>query len=345
MKLKVYTTRDWLLAGKVHTIMLYPFWGDIPLADQDPDKGRFDEWIKEGKNILQLCDTMQESDVFLLPYEFSFEKEYLDHTQALSRLAHDKGKKLLIFYNNDNADPIPVNNAIIFRTSLYASHKLPGVYAWPGWSVDFRKEYGQDRKLHEVQPVPDISYCGYVDYLKFSGYLKEAGWKKAWRGVFNTVTANEDGTRLRGKAVRALLKAKGVKTHFLIRNGFWAGGVSDKKEARRSYAENMFSATYVLVVRGAGNFSYRLYEALSCGCIPVIINTDCMLPFEEFIAWDKQCLRVDYKEVDRIEEYLTAFHTKLGKDGVLTLQEQSRKLYEEWISPSGFFSNIYRYIH
>lgn len=63
---------------------------------------------------------------------------------------------------------------------------------------------------------------------------------------------------------------------------------------------------YVLCARG-GDFSYRLYETLSYGRIPVFVDTDCVLPYDSEIKWKDYCVWVDEKEVNRIGERSRSF--------------------------------------
>jgi hypothetical protein len=345
MHLKVYTEKQWLGEDEKHTIMLYPYWGDAPVEDGDPDKGRFDDWIQKGPAVFSITPDKKEAHVFLLPYEFSFSPKSLERTLAISRDALAHGKKLLVFYNNDNDQVIPVSNTIVFRTSFYESNKGRDTHALPGWSVDFMSTYGKEFfPLREPDGDLRISYCGYVDYQKYSDLLRKKGMRFFFRTLFSGDSGFDRGTILRGKAVRLLLREKTIKTIFLIRSGFWASELKDKYQARKDYANNMLSAEYTLIIRGAGNFSYRLYEAMSCGRIPVFINTDCALPFSEFIDWKKHTVWIEESQIGSISGVLRQFHEGKTRQDILSMQKESRKIYEQWLSPSGFFGNIYRYI-
>jgi spore maturation protein CgeB len=188
------------------------------------------------------------------------------------------------------------------------------------------------------QTYPEVSYCGYIDSTEES----TLGIKARLRRLF--VKPEEDfyakGAAVRGKAVRRLQHDKNVKYNFIIRQGFWAEGMTDKKAARKQYAENMLQSPYALVARGAGNFSYRLYEVMSCGRIPLFINTDCVLPYENLIDWKKSCVWLEEKEVEQISSKLIRFHHSISEQEFEARQINNRKIYEEWISPVGFFRNL-----
>ena len=105
----------------------------------------------------------------------------------------------------------------------------------------------------------------------------------------------------------------------------------------------MFASDYVLCARGHGNYSIRFYETLSSGRIPVFINTDCVLPFEEWIDWKRYCVWVEEHEVARVAEKVAEFHDGLSDGEFRDRQRACRQLWSEWLSPLGFFTNFRRY--
>ena len=342
MPLKLYTAKSYLPENKTHTIMLYPFWGNPEDDITNPDYGRFDSYVQAGKNIFEIVAEPSEAAAFLLPFEFSFDTESLIQVKHLDNLAKQYNKKIITFYNSDFDKALPIANAIIFRTSFYKSKKKPNEYAIPGWSANFLTSETKNLLPALVKPKdPVISYCGYIDYITLK---QRFHWWRIYKKVMRkTEKMQEIGPILRGKAIRTLLKDKRIKTNFIIRNGFWAAGM-DKKTARNEYIKNMMNADYALVVRGAGNFSYRLYEALSLGKIPVFIDTDCVLPFDNFIDWKKYVVWINENEISNISQKLIEFHNRLSTKEYNELKLNCRKLYEEWICPLAFFSNIHKYI-
>ena len=71
---------------------------------------------------------------------------------------------------------------------------------------------------------------------------------------------------------------------------------------RQEYLHNMIDSDYMLVIRGAGNASFRLFETLCSGRIPVLVDTDCVLPYEEQVDWKQYCVWVDQTELPYIAE-------------------------------------------
>ncbi|TXB65416.1 exostosin family protein [Vicingus serpentipes] len=335
--LNLYTDLNYLPSGKNVTIMLYPFF-DSPKEDiNDPDYGRFENYINNSSKIFKLVNNENDADIVVLPFEFSFEESDIKIAQKFVNNYKKSNKPILVFYNSDYDYNIPLDNVIILRTSFYKSTKSKNEFALPGWSKDF---YNSRFNETTKKPVnPSISYCGYIDYLRPS--LKDILNNYKDKLTSKTYNIYEIGPKLRGKAIRNLIKSKGVKTNFIFRNGFWAAGL-DKKMAREEYIQNMYSSDYALVVRGAGNFSYRLYEVLSCGKIPVFIDTDCVLPYDHIIDWKKYVVWINQK--DNISQRLIEFHNDISDKDFYQLKQNCRKLYEEWISPFGFFSKLNNYL-
>jgi len=107
--------------------------------------------------------------------------------------------------------------------------------------------------------------------------------------------------------------------------------------------QNIVASDYVLCVRGSGNFSYRLYETLSCGRIPVFVDTDCVLPLEDEIDWRALCVWVDAGRVDTIADSVRSFHERLSPEAFVELQRRARATWQELLSPLGFVRALDRH--
>ena len=60
---------------------------------------------------------------------------------------------------------------------------------------------------------------------------------------------------------------------------------------------------FTFCYRGAGNFSYRFYETLMMGRIPILVNTDCVFPFEDKVDINSLGLVLNEKTL-KIEEFI-----------------------------------------
>jgi len=337
-KLKLFTDREYLPKGQRYIPLLYPFWGFLSEPPESLDYDRFNEYAAVGGSLFELVP-LPEADALLFPSEW---RAGCPEVKAMAQLAKEYGKVLIIFYNNDSYEEIPLENAIIFRTSFYASRRKPNEFAMPGWSRDFLKSYLQGQiRLRDKQALPVIGYTGYVDYYNPLSYIINLG-----RRIKNGGRAHL-GAHLRGKAVRLLSESQMVRGNFLIRDRSGSAmarcfSLRKNEVLREEYVRNIVESDYTLVVRGGGNFSYRLYEVLSCCRIPLFVNTDCVLPFDHIIDWKRHILWLEAKDIGAIASKVAEFHAKLSNKEFHNLQLNARRLYEGWISPTGFYSNIHR---
>ena len=96
-------------------------------------------------------------------------------------------------------------------------------------------------------------------------------------------------------------------------------------------------------MRGAGNFSYRFYETLMMGRIPIFIDTDCVLPFEELINFSDVGLFLKDEDIKtgkvNLEQEILKF-TQNNKNRLTEIQKQNRVLWEKFYSPVGFLKTL-----
>lgn len=80
-------------------------------------------------------------------------------------------------------------------------------------------------------------------------------------------------------------------------------GFTGSREQIDQYARHLSETTYVLCPRGVENYSYRLYEALRFGRVPILIDTDMVLP--QGVPWDDLVVRVPYSRLSQIGEIVS----------------------------------------
>lgn len=78
------------------------------------------------------------------------------------------------------------------------------------------------------------------------------------------------------------------------------------------------------------------------GRIPVFVNTDCLLPFEDKIDWKQHVVWVEWKERKHIAAKVAQFHSNLKAQEFEQLQQDNRRLWKETLSVNamlGFIKN------
>jgi len=107
----------------------------------------------------------------------------------------------------------------------------------------------------------------------------------------------------------------------------------------------MLLSPYILCVRGAGNFSVRFYESLAMGRIPIFINTDSVLPFDNLINWEKHCVIIQEAEIENLDKIVLEFHNNLTHEKFYNTQYANRLLWKEMLTFDGFLRTFLKEIH
>ena len=147
---------------------------------------------------------------------------------------------------------------------------------------------------------------------------------------------------LRQRVLELLRQSPHMETDFIPRTQYKAGAQTPEQEAqsRREFFENIRDTDYTVCVRGGGNFSVRLYETLAMGRIPILVDTDSLLPYADDRRWRECCVYVRQDELPHIAEKVLAFHAALSEEAFLETQRQARRFWEERLSFNGFFTHF-----
>ena len=210
------------------------------------------------------------------------------------------GKKVLIFIMlDDESDYGHFDNLILLRVSARASklrhNEIILPYLWEGREVPY--------PLSPKSELPVVGFCGLL-------------------------------SKHRKKLVNAFLKSKQVASDFLVREKFWGGKPHDQSLINEFF-DNIENTQFTLSNRGAGNFSMRFYQVLSCGRIPILVNTNILLPFSDKIAWKEILVFEDDAEMC-LQRTLQVHEQGLTQE----LQLKCRKVYDDFLSPTVYFSQL-----
>ena len=119
---------------------------------------------------------------------------------------------------------------------------------------------------------------------------------------------HNDGIYLRKLAMSHLNASRRVETSFIVRDAYFGGNLDLKGRVRTEYIRNILDSDYVLCVRGNGNFSFRFFETMSLGRTPVLIDTDCVLPFDFVHDYKSLCVIVPEDKVHQVAQRVAEFH-------------------------------------
>lgn len=163
-------------------------------------------------------------------------------------------KPILFFWLTDHDPSEPISlppNVYLYRTSnrrsIASDQDRVMPYIWESVRLPFYVLPRGER--------PRVGFCG-----------------AAWPG-------------LRSELLQAFRDHPEIETDAIERQGFWGGAPNDD-QLRLEFEQNIQANHFTLACRGKGNFSMRFYQVLSAGRIPILIDTDTILPFEEEIEWE-----------------------------------------------------------
>jgi hypothetical protein len=151
---------------------------------------------------------------------------------------------------------------------------------------------------------------------------------------------HNDGIYLRRLAMSRLSASQRVETSFIVRDAYFGGNVDLKGRVRTEYIQNILDSDYVLCVRGNGNFSFRFFETMSLGRTPVLIDTDCVLPFDFVHDYKSFCVIIPEDKVHQVAKRVAEFHACFDKRTYREHQERVRSFWVGWLSAEGFFRHL-----
>ena len=77
----------------------------------------------------------------------------------------------------------------------------------------------------------------------------------------------------------------------------WSWSTNQKQNAVKNYLHRISNSKFVFCPRGIGSSSFRLFEAMAVGSVPIAIGM-VAYPFETQFNWDEMCFRGDWDDLD-----------------------------------------------
>lgn len=255
-------------------------------------------------------ETESECDFVLLPPCSSYGgfEEYMNqHQEYLSKAK----KPVAIFYSSSDDRVFNVGTSIqLFRGGSYRSRNRDNIHG----AVNVVADHYAGKLLGKELSV---SFCGLpsnndlrsfvIDKFNTYDYFDFIGRTK-WGGDTENDTADRDSY-----------------------------GIGPSEKTKNEFIANMQSNLYSLVVRGTANVSYRLFESLMMGRIPVIVDTDMLLPFADNIPYSTNMVWVGVD--DDYDSVLREFHDSHSEDELVRIQLENRSIWEKYFrADSAFYS-------
>ncbi|TGD57166.1 exostosin domain-containing protein [Flavobacterium humi] len=315
-------------------------------ADNAWGEGTFGPEIKR-------VEVMADADFVLLPFSVNYyaKEGKIKELEALNNDCVQWQKKAYAYIGGDFGMAFPEFPQITYLRMSGFKSQLSGLNK--GFPVGLSDHFQRIFQQESITPVgkkqlPAIGFCGHATFStvkrlkEIAKCLKENGrrffqdpFRRDWEPLF--ASAYE-----RAKLLSFCEDPLHIKTNFIYRDNYRAGAQTeaDRDRTTLEYYSNIAQSDYVLCVRGAGNFSVRFYETLMMGKIPIFVNTDCLLPFEETIDWKKHVVWIEWKDREKIAQIVSDFHTRISDEAFVELQLENRKLWKETLSAKGMLGMI-----
>lgn len=301
---------------------------------------------------LTLVDQIEQADLCLLPMSLNYYRNTgkMEIYRQFTVLARNSKCPCAVFNNGDYGVRCGDRDLIVFRQSGYHSLRFEHQINLPVFIRDPLPVLDlAEIQLREYKQVPTIGFCGQAEDSMLKKVLKPLRLLIHNTKYYTHLSHKEPQslippTWIRRRALAMCSGSDQLTTHFILRCQYQGGATTQKakNQLKLDFLHNMRNSDYALCVRGTGNFSARFYEAMAMGRIPVFINTDCNLPWQEELPWRELCVWVEYDELERLPEKIIAFHRRLGAEGFRALQKKVRKTWENELTFGGFWK---RFLH
>jgi len=162
---------------------------------------------------------------------------------------------------------------------------------------------------------PSNNYDTLDFHTVFSGFLG------SWRG--------------RAELVAALSQARGINCCVKGADQYHDHlPPAQREENRKVYLDSVRRAVTVCCPRGAGLNSFRFFETLAAGRIPILISDDCVLPMEDRIDYKKLILWLPEARIGEIGPFILDFFATTKPDEIARRCAAARQIWEEHFSPA-----------
>ncbi len=347
--LRLYVNPSWR-RSMAHTPLLDTHWDPIqhensPFVSDVLSTYRFDT------SQYSITENIQDADAVLFPYRYRIVQMHLrDIFQEALDSARANGKRLIIDAMGDAEYDIPHAEAIVLKYGGYRFEKKDNEIILPPYADDLLERYCNGTlSLREKRDAPIIGFAGWIT----APFTRRLYWsvkelpKRLHGLVRSRYGACRKGVFVRMDVVRALADSHVVETNILARKGY-SGNVKtaerDIETLRREFVENALESDICLDVRGDANNSTRLFEVLSLGRVPLIIDTERNFPFSDELDYRAFSIIVDFRDIKRLPEIARAAYDAISPVEWRAMQEKARAAYREWFRPDALTAHLIRAI-
>lgn len=329
-------------------ILTRPFYSEKCWANDNDVKRKWNL-----NNDFSFTDIIENAQIMLIPFSINtyFAENKGDELATINTFCIQYNIKAYGFIEGDFGIAFPeFSNIEYFRMGGFKKQLSDKNKGFPvALSDHFQRFFHQETITPSAKKeLPIVSFCGHATtslikrlkeiaktLLENSKRFIAKPFRKDYEPLF--ASAYE-----RAKLLHLFEKSGFINTNFIYRKNYRGGAITEEQREATTleYYQNIYQSDYVLCIRGAGNFSVRLYETLMLGKIPIFVNTDCLLPFEETINWKNHVVWIEWEDRKNIALIVSNFHNKLSDGDFIKMQLDNRQLWKETLSIKGMLEMI-----
>lgn len=335
-RLRLYVDPAWRRWG-IHSPLLNPWWGNPIVEASIFAKQLFDTYSFDTA-YYTVTDDIQDADMVFAPYRHNWLLQF--DTNLLAECIHAAQAAKLPFLIDGCGDvehPFDVENAYILRIGGYRFMSERGRIQIPPLADDLleRCRDGKFTIREKGEGKPRVGFAGWaklspIQYLRT--VIKE--FPVRLRSISDSrYRACIKGVLWRQKAIGILRQSPLVRFHFRTRSSFSAShktAEGDMQKLQEEMIDTILQSDYALDVRGDANDSTRLFEILSLGRIPVIVDTERNFPFSDAVDYSSFALIVDFRDIERLPERIAEFHKHISPERFAEMQQNARNAYVKY---------------
>ncbi len=291
-------------------------------------------WFKELKDAGDLVVTPNDIKDYILG------RNQWEAVRKFNQQVLASNRTLISFIGGLEHKPKP--GEIAFAGSTYRC-KFEQSVAKPSWLYDI------GHKISELQK-PSKPTVGFVGHTRYPGKVNSVlryfpipdnavGWMAGSLSVnrnMNMSMRRVIARRVRRKVIEEARRAKNLETSITERTAdYFILPKAEKERQRNEYLQTIQNNAYILVMRGDTNGCFQLWEVMSAGRIPIIIDTNQQFPDLGDLKWEDFSVIVPYSQVHQIGDRVQKFHDSLSDEGFRQACQKSRAAFE-YLLPHNF---------
>ena len=324
---------------------LKAYWGYECTNDWGVYAHQYD-WLKE---LYKPTDNIDNAEAVFLPFTLNYyiNSNNIGLVDDLVSFANSKSKRFYCWVHGDHEIDYKNPDSVFFKFFSFNSRRLKNEIILPAnMYTDISKENSDSNIIYRnKKEIPSIGFDGVASYslskiipvIAMNTISKVGnkffGYRYLQESIFPPMIK-------RKKILSKIDNSKKLNTNFNYRDQFSIGIVGKNNTARQQYIDSIVNNDYTLCYRGAGNYSMRLFEVLCLGRIPLFINTDCVLPFENEIDWRDILIWIEEKDVDNINDIVLEYHNSLSNKEFIERQAYCREIWLKYCSTKGQYKQI-----